>query len=403
MLECKAVMIVARFLEWAETVPASRRADGVSALARTYLYSHMEPAEKQQTEDALTAQLDDPSPLVRRALAESFASAAAAPRHIVIALASDQSDISTLVLGRSPLLDDDDLVDSAAIGDAYAQAAIALRPRLSKTVSAALAEVGAREAVVALVVNPGADLAEFSMQRILERFGQDGELREALLKRPHTTAALRADLVNATIDTLSEFVMGCNWLSPERTQRMARESREKAQVLIASTTVDDDAAVFARHLRQKGQLTAGLLLRSIMSGRTSLLEGALVELSGMKRDRVAGLIADSMGAGFAALYARALLPESLRPAFRVALKALAERGPEPTPAPSARLDSALINEVISRCAETRTAENGKVMALLRRFESEAAREAARHVLATRRADTELTVSDQERIFIDRAA
>ena len=402
-------MIVARFLEWAETVPASRRADGVSALARTYLYTQMEPDEKQATEDALTALLDDPSPLVRRALAESFASAAAAPRHIVIALASDQSDISTLVLGRSPLLDDDDLVDSAAIGDAYAQAAIALRPRLSKIVSAALAEVGAREAVVALVVNPGADLAEFSMQRILERFGADGELREALLKRPHLSGALRADLVNATLGALSEFVIGCNWLSPERTQRMGRESREKAHVLIAADITDEDAAIFARHLRQKGQLTAGLLLRSIMSGSTGLLEGALVELSGMKPDRVAGLIADCKGAGFAALYARALLPEALLPAFRAALSALAAYRPEQGGTFGAALDRRLIGEVLARCAAANSAETGKVMSLLRRFESEAAREAARHVLAARlaketsRGESEVLAQDQAQMYINRAA
>ncbi len=402
-------MIVARFLEWAETVPASRRADGVSALARTYLYTHMEPDEKQATEDALTALLDDPSPLVRRALAESFASAAAAPRHIVIALASDQSDISTLVLGRSPLLDDDDLVDSAAIGDAYAQAAIALRPRLSKIVSAALAEVGAREAVVALVVNPGADLAEFSMQRILERFGTDGEVREALLKRPHLSAALRADLVNATLGALSEFVIGCNWLSPERTQRMGRESREKAQVLIAATNAGDATATFARHLRQRGQLTAGLLLRSIMSGSTGLLEGALVELSGMRPDRVAGLVADCKGAGFAALYARALLPEALLPAFRAAISALTAYRLEQGTAASATLDRRLISEVLMRCSAAQGPETGKVMSLLRRFESEAAREAARHVLAAllarevSRNESEMLAQDQAQMFIDRAA
>lgn len=396
-------MIVARFLEWAQTVPASRRADGVSALARTFLYSHMEPAEKQATENALTAQLDDPSPLVRRALAESFASAAAAPRHIVIALANDQSDISTLLLGRSPLLDDDDLVDCAGIGDAYAQAAIALRPRLSKAVSAALAEVGAREAVVALVVNPGADLAEFSMQRILERFGEDGELREALLKRPHLTAALRADIVNSTLGALSAFVMGCNWLSPERTQRMGREAREKAQVLIGATSEDEDAAVYARHLRQKGQLTAGLLLRSVVSGHLGLLQGALVELSGMKPDRVAGLIADGKGAGFAALYARALLPASLLPAFRAALGALSERGPEDQRAPSQGLDRALVGEVMDRCRDASSPDNGKVMSLLRRFESEAAREAARQLLAKPSLESEALVQDQERMFISRAA
>ncbi len=68
---------------------------------------------------------------MRRALAEAFASAPDAPHHIVLGLADDQSDISSIVLGRSPVLSDSDLIDCAAIGDAIAQSAIALRPVVS--------------------------------------------------------------------------------------------------------------------------------------------------------------------------------------------------------------------------------------------------------------------------------
>ena len=63
----------------------------------------------------------------------------------------------------SPLLSDAELVECAATADAFAQSAIALRPWVSAQVAAALAEVGARKALITLAVNPGADLLEFSM------------------------------------------------------------------------------------------------------------------------------------------------------------------------------------------------------------------------------------------------
>ena len=42
------------------------------------------------------------------------------------------------------------------------------------------------------------------------------------------------------------------------------------------------------HLRESGQLTAGLVLRALLSGNIVLFEQALAELAGMPLARVAG-------------------------------------------------------------------------------------------------------------------
>ena len=60
--------------------------------------------------------LDDPSPLVRRALAEALAGSARCAAAVIHALVNDQPDIAALVLERSPLLVDSDLVDTVAGG-----------------------------------------------------------------------------------------------------------------------------------------------------------------------------------------------------------------------------------------------------------------------------------------------
>ena len=227
-------MIVRKFMRWAAEASAGARAEGAGALARAFLFADLTAAERAEAEIALTNLLDDPSPLVRKALADAFASAMDAPQTIVAALANDQSAVAAPILSRSPLLSDAELIDCAAIGDAFAQAAIAVRPQLSASVSAALAEVGACEALIALAVNPDAELAEFSMRRMVERHGEDAELREAMLSRPHLPPAVRSDLVTVTARVLTGFVTGCNWLSPERADRVLREARDKAHVIIAT-------------------------------------------------------------------------------------------------------------------------------------------------------------------------
>jgi len=116
---------------------------------------------------------------------------------------------------------------------------------------------------------------------MIERFGFDGEVREALSSRPNIPVSLRADLVVATADSLRAFVTEREWMSSERAKRATREACEQAHVIIAATSGEgeDGTAKLIAHLRASSQLTAGLLLRALLSGNSSLLEAALAELS----------------------------------------------------------------------------------------------------------------------------
>jgi len=373
-------MIVRKFMQWAATASSAERAEGAGSLARAYLYADLAPQDRREAEVALTALLDDPAPSVRKALSEAFAGAAEAPATIVVALANDQSDVAAPVLSRSPVLGDGELIDCAAIGDAFAQAAIALRPTVSAAVAAAVAEVAAREPLIALAVNPGADIPEFSMRRMVERFGADGELREALLSRPGLPPSVRSDLVAATASALSQFVVGCAWLSSERADRVVREATDKAHVMIAADAERSRdwraARALAKHLRGCGRLTPSLALRALLSGNSCLFEATLVELSGLPERKVLPLARDWRGAGFAALYKAAGLPEKLAPAFRAALSALGEFGAAAHDS-GAHLSRAMIERVLTACEAADPIELGSLLALLRRFDTEAAREEAR--------------------------
>jgi hypothetical protein len=132
-----------------------------------------------------------------------------------------------------------------------------------------------------------------------------------------------------------------------------------------------------RHLRSSSQLTASLALRALLSGDRDLFEAALVELSGLSEVKVAGLLRDFRGPGFAALYARAGLSAQWLPAFRAALDAQREFGSLGGRLQDARLSLTMIERVLTACEDINAGELDKLMALLRRFEMEAAREEAR--------------------------
>jgi uncharacterized protein (DUF2336 family) len=370
-------MIVRQFLQWLRHASPGERAEATSALARAYLHSDLSPADLSAAEGAMIMLLDDPSPLVRGALAQVFASAQKAPPVVVHALAADQPDVAIPVLSRSPLLSDEDLVDLFATAQPEAQVAIASRAMLTSPLAAAIAEVGCAQACLTLLENPDASIAVFSVDRIVERFGHLSAIRESLMDRDDLPMATRQALLAKLSQTLAGFVTARHWLGSEHAEYAAREACEKATVALAADTPYEEISELMRHLRQSGQLTAGMVLRALLSGNVVLFEEALAELTGMPIERVSAYIHDKHISGFRAIYAKAGLPDTAYPAFREAIAALRDGILLGETGGVSHLKRRMVERVLDACAAERRDDMASLLALLRRFAVEAAREEAR--------------------------
>ncbi|HXW20228.1 MAG TPA: DUF2336 domain-containing protein [Roseiarcus sp.] len=364
--------IVRRLLAWAQRAEARERAEAANVLARAFRYSDMPAPLRREAVIGLTAMLDDSSVLVRRALAEALASAHDAPHHIISALAVDLPEIAAIVVALSPVLSEAELVDCAAIGDESVQVALARRPHLGPAVAAALAEIGGRQAIIALLANADARLTPGALRRIVERFGEDGEAREALLSRPLLPATLRCDLVASAAKALSPFAAAFG-LGAERIDRMMREGREDGAISIAAISEGEDLADLVRHLRASGALTGAILMRALIYGNRRFFSAAAAELSGLAIGRAVGFAREPFGWGFAALFHKMGLPAHFLTPFRVALATLEELGCEGADRPL----GAVIDRVIGACEAANSADLARLLAVLRRLEAEAAVDQAR--------------------------
>src|SRR5262249_23519518 len=105
-------------------------------------------------------------------------------------------------------------------------------------------------------------------------------VRDALLTRDDLPAATRQNLVTRLSQTLAGFIVDRAWLEEDRAPRIAREACEKATGTIAAGSPKTELRPLIRHLCESGQLTAGLVLRALLSGNIALFEEALAELSG---------------------------------------------------------------------------------------------------------------------------
>ncbi|CCD96323.1 conserved hypothetical protein [Bradyrhizobium sp. ORS 375] len=369
-------MIVRQFLSWVRTAPAGERAEATRALARAWLLSDLCDEDRSAAEGALLMQLDDPSPLVRQAMAEVFARSEDAPAAIVQALATDQPSVAAIILEHSPLLIDADLVDIVATGNSETQCAIARRIGVPAPVCAAIAEVGSAAAALELIENAYAELAPFSWDRIVERHGHLAAIREAMLVLDDLPAATRAALVDKLSETLAQFVVARNWLSADRADRITSEARDRSTISIAARSRGEELRGLVQHLRVTSQLTAGLILRALLSGNVELFEIALSELSEMPRARVSALLNDRGRASLQGLLRKAGIPDTTFDAFAIALEVCRENGFADTLSGAAILRRKMVERVLTHCATDRDAAE-PLLILLRRFATESARDEAR--------------------------
>jgi uncharacterized protein (DUF2336 family) len=258
---------------------------------------------------------------------------------------------------------------------------VASRSQVSVSVAAAIAEVGSLNAGVALVGNEGADISRLSLIRLVERHGKEAALREALLTRGDVPIEIRQMLLKQVGDLLSDHPLVRRGLNEDRARTVVAEARERATVSLANCAAPHETEALVEHLRQSGQLTAGLLLRGVCTGNAELFQTALVRLSGLSRRRVASVLSSGRSLPLRALLGRAGLPSRTHSLFCVAVSVwrdLLSAAPNaPAVAGSARVSRLLIGEVIARYQAQDGVEADDLVVMLRRFSAEIAREAAR--------------------------
>lgn len=312
-------MVVAHFLRWIDTAKAAERAAAAAALARAYLGGELEFEDRCAAEAALTFLLDDPSAKVRHAMAEALSMSPHAPAQVIAALAADQPDVASVVLARSPVLTDADLIDRVAAGDSRIQAAIAMRPAVSMGVAAAIAEIGAPEACRTLLANHGAAIAALSYRRMAERFGDDGGVRESLLADPMLPPDSRHLLLTKVGEALKGSPLIVALMGKARAERVTRDACLRASITVIDGTSTTELGALVEHLRLRGDLTPGFVVRAVAMGKIDFLGAVLVSLTGQGSERVRALLTSGRDAALTALLRSAAMPAGTHAAILTAL------------------------------------------------------------------------------------
>jgi uncharacterized protein (DUF2336 family) len=376
-------MIVQHFLKWVDTARVPERAAAASALARAYIMSDLAFEDRCGAEAALTLLLDDPSPKVRLALAEALSLSARAPAQIVHALSCDQPEVAAMVILRSPLLTDADLIDRVAAGDGASQRLVAMRPSLSMSLAAAIAEVGEAAACVELLNNAGADIASLSFARMAERHGHLPSVREAMLGDSRLPAGTRHMLLVKLGEALRTAPLVLALMGKTRAERVTREACINASLTLIDRTPPEEHAALVGHLRLRGDLTAGFLIRAVAHGKIDFFGAALGSLAGKDAARVRSLLANGREVALSALFRAAGLGENVHGVILAALKVWRAVANGKRVAGAQEVSWLMLKELNAAPGQSGPAEaDRELAALLKRIHLDALRENARgHALA----------------------
>ncbi|KQZ28649.1 hypothetical protein ASD50_19400 [Mesorhizobium sp. Root552] len=368
--------VVSHFLKWVWTARASERAAAAGALARAYVNSTLPFEDRCAAEAALTLLLDDTSSKVRQSMADALSMSHHAPIQIIAALASDVPEVANLILARSPLLTDADLIDRVATGQKATQEMIADRASVSMPVAAAIAELGEVEACALLLSNIGADIASLSFRRMAERFGHVPSVREALIADARLPADCRHMLLVKIGEALRTAPLVLALMGAARAERITRDACIKASLTLIEGTKAEEHAALVEHLRLRGDLTTSFLIRTVAHGKIDFFGTSLLVLTRQSEQRIRALLGSGTDVALQALFRSAGLTEATHAVILRALKIWREVANGKRIAGVQEVSWLMLKEVGGQRAE------GDVATLVKSIHLEALRENARgHALA----------------------
>ena len=293
------------------------RAAATHKLCRSIDRVELDDEERAAAEKILRVLANDAAELVRRAMAVTLKASNLIPRDVARRLAADVDSVALPIIGFSPAFSDEDLIEIVRAGSAVRQIAIAARPRVSRDVAEALSVDGCEEAVRTLASNDNADISERALGRVVDRFGDAGEVVAALAYRQVLPLDITERLIALAGDAVREHLVSRHAVAPETAIRLATFARERATIdLVDQAAESADLPGFIAQLNARKVLTASLLLRALARGQMAMFEHALAELSSTPHQRAWLMIHDAGPLGLKAIYDRAGLPPRLFQAFR---------------------------------------------------------------------------------------
>ncbi len=304
---------------------AEARAEVAVKIGSTLDQAGLSDTELKLAQDIIRHMATDIAVQVRASLAQSVKNAKKLPHDVALKLAKDVEEVSLPVLEYSELFTDEDLISIVKSHSPEKQAAIARREMVSEKVASVIVEEGTESAVSTLITNKNAHISEKSLERVTERFADNQNINNNLVKREQLPLAVAERLVGRVSDALRDVLMKQHGLPASVIADMVAQSREQSTVsLLGISKNEDDIEKLVLQLKETDRLTPSLIIRALCVGDIPFFEASMAVLAGIPLLNARILLHDAGKLGLKSLYDKTTLPPGMFPIIRVALEVVRE-------------------------------------------------------------------------------
>ena len=309
--------------------------------------------ERVIAEDIVRLMASDASQIVREALAVNLKTSRNLPHDVAVKLASDIDSVALPILEFSSALTEADLVELVHTRMAEERhAAIARRAGLQGAVAEALVEATDSPAVIeTLVANRTAELAESTLTKVVDRFGDNERVQAPLVRREGLPLAIAERLVARVSDNLRDYLISQHDIAPDTANELMMSARERATVGLVGDETDEQSLMrLVENMHVNGRLTPSLILRALCCGDIMLFEMAVARLARVPVHNARVLIHDGGPLGFKSIFQKAGLPDALLNVFRLALDVLSQTGFQERDYDRESFARIMLERILTRCA-----------------------------------------------------
>ena len=280
-----ATLLIPGLDEMVRNGDPKRRAEAARRISELYLTGAANyRSDHVDLFDGILIDLVPHTELASRAdLAERLSVLANAPRALVGQLArEDEITIAGPLLRRSPAIDEQALLQIAAVKGQGHLLAMSERPALSPDLTDVIVHRGDREVVRRAAGNAGAEFSQTGYSTLIRRAGQDGVLTLAVGQRHDLSGPQLRDLLEGSIDVVRRRLLEV--VKPARRiairQAMSEISDEPEQVASHRDFAPAQRTILALH--REGQLNEAALLGFAKAHKYEESIAALSAMSGVK-------------------------------------------------------------------------------------------------------------------------
>lgn len=317
-------------------------------ISKIYNADLFQAREREIAEQVFRMLMKDVALRVRETLSERLKLNPKVPRDVILHLGNDVESVAIPVLKHSPVFSDADLVSIIERSpDMGKPLAISTREKVSTRVSDALVETQYAQVMLSLLKNEGAVIGDRSLEKIAEDFRNDAEMAEALAHQPKLPIAVVDRIITKVSSDIATQLRVKYKLQENDVAKDAAAAREDFMLrLLDANHTEEEVGALIEQMAVDGRLNPSMVMTALCRGQLMFFTNAMANFAKVPMANAKRLIEDRGEHGFAGLYKKSGLPESMMEAIRLLLRCVQDMEHDSATPGTAHYANRLVERVI---------------------------------------------------------